>query len=77
MSSLEEKFAEIKNHLAVAETELQALKAGKKAASSRLRKSLMSVKTCSHGLRAETTSYLRSLPTKSRKPKADVVVEAE
>ena len=69
MSSLEEQFASLKNHLAVAEQEMASLKAGRKSAAPRLRKSLMAIKTGSHSMRAGATTYVRELPTKSRKQK--------
>ena len=68
MSSLEEQFASLKNHLLVAEQEMASLKAGRKSAAPRLRKSLMAIKTGSHSMRAGATTYVRELPT-SRKQK--------
>ena len=65
--SLEEQFNTLKAHLATAEQEMSSLKAGRKSAAPRLRKSLMAIKTGSHGMRAGTTAYVRDLPTKSRK----------
>ena len=65
--SLEEQFNTLKAHLATAEQEMSSLKAGRTSAAPRLRKSLMAIKTGSHGMRAGTTSYVRDLPTKSRK----------
>ena len=65
--SLEEQLNTLKAHLATAEQEMSSLKAGRKSAAPRLRKSLMAIKTGSHGMRAGTTAYVRDLPTKSRK----------
>ena len=65
--SLEEQFNTLKAHLATAEQEMSSLKAGRKSAAPRLRKSLMAIKTGSHGMRAGTTAYVRDLPAKSRK----------
>ena len=67
MSNLEDQFAQLKSQLATAELEYQSLKSGRKSAAPRLRKSLMSLKTGSHAMRAGTTSFVRELPTKSRK----------
>ena len=77
MSNLEEQFAALKNHLAVAEKEMASLKAGRKSAAPRLRKSLMAIKTGSHSMRSGATSYVRELPTKSRKPKEVIPVAVE
>ncbi len=74
MSSLEEQFAALKNHLSVAEQEMASLKAGRKSAAPRLRKSLMAIKTGSHAMRSGATTYVRELPTKSRKQKEVVPV---
>ena len=77
--TLEDQLATLKSHLAVAESEMASLKAGRKSAAPRLRKSLMALKTGSHGMRAGTTNYVRGLPTKSRSKKDEPVepVEAE
>ena len=48
-----------------------------KSAAPRLRKSLMAIKTGSHGMRAGTTAYVRDLPTKSRKKVEEPVPEPE
>lgn len=71
MSTLDEQFNNLKAQLAVAESEMNSLKAGRKSAAPRLRKSLMAIKTGSHSLRAGATSYVRALPTKSRKPQVE------
>ena len=71
MTDLESQLGALKSQLATAESEYQSLKAGRKSAGPRLRKSLMALKTGSHAMRAGTTSFVRDLPTKSRK-KADV-----
>ena len=66
MSSLSESITILKSQLESAEKEIQALQLGKKASSSRARKSLMSVKTGSHDLRKQIMGFAKSLPTKSR-----------
>ena len=73
--SLEEQLNTLKAHLATAEQEMSSLKAGRKSAAPRLRKSLMAIKTGSHGMRAGTTAYVRDLPTKSRKKVEEPVPE--
>ncbi len=64
---MDDLFSSIKSHLAIAETEYNSLKSGRKSSAPRLRKSLMSLKTDSHKLRALTTTTVKALPTKSRK----------
>ena len=73
--TLEDQLATLKSHLAVAESEMASLKAGRKSAAPRLRKSLMALKTGSHGMRAGTTNYVRGLPTKSRSKKDEAEPE--
>ena len=75
--TLEDQLATLKSHLAVAESEMASLKAGRKSAAPRLRKSLMALKTGSHGMRAGTTNYVRGLPTKSRSKKDEPVEPVE
>ena len=70
MTDLESQLGALKSQLATAESEYNSLKTGRKSAGPRLRKSLMALKTGSHAMRAGTTSFVRELPTKSRK-KAD------
>jgi hypothetical protein len=65
---MDEQFATLKAQLSLAEQEYLSLKAGRKSAAPRLRKSLMALKTGSHALRASTTGFVRELPTKSRQP---------
>jgi hypothetical protein len=77
MSSLEEQFAALKNHLAVAEQEMASLKAGRKSAAPRFRKSLMAIKTGSHAMRSGATTFVRELPTNRRKPKEAAPAAAE
>jgi len=71
--NFDDQFAQLKSQLAICEQEMNSLKAGRKSAAPRLRKSLMALKTGSHTLRASTTGFVRDMPTKSRKK----VVEAE
>ncbi len=66
MTSLNEQINEIKTHLLVAESELNSLISGKKASSSRVRKSLQEVKKLSHLLRRSIVEFTKSLPTKKR-----------
>jgi uncharacterized protein (DUF3084 family) len=67
--SLREQLDSLKAHLESAELEYKSLEGGKKASSSRLRKSLMNIKTVSHGARNSTTEYVKALPTKARTKK--------
>ena len=67
MSNLEEQFNCLRVQLSIAESEYNSLKAGKQSSAPRLRKSLMALKTGSHAMRAGTTSFVRVLPTKTRK----------
>ena len=67
--SLEEQFNTLKAQLSICESELNSLKSGRKSSAPRLRKSLMMIKANSHKMRAETTLYLKSLPTKPKKKK--------
>ena len=71
--SLEEQLATLKSHLNTAEQEYLSLKSGRKSAAPRFRKTLMNIKTGSHGMRAGATAYVRELPTKSRKAKVEPV----
>jgi hypothetical protein len=66
MSDLESQFANLKSQLLTAESEYNSLKLGRKSAAPRLRKSLMALKNASHGMRKNTTEFVRELPTKSR-----------
>ena len=66
--TLEDQLATLKSHLAVAESEMASLKAGRKSAAPRLRKSLMALKTGSHGMRAGTTNYVRRAEARRMSP---------
>jgi uncharacterized protein (DUF3084 family) len=72
---LREQLDSLKNHLQSAELEYEQLQGGKKASASRLRKSLMNMKTVSHTARGTTTNYMKALPTKPRTKKELVAVE--
>jgi len=76
-SSLSDSITILKSQLDAAEKEIQALQSGKKASSSRARKSLMSVKTGSHDLRKQITGFAKALPTKSRVKKTEAEPEPE
>ena len=77
MSALSESINEIKTHNFVAESELNDLIAGKKVASSRVRKSLQQIKKLSHLLRKAIVEFTKTLPTKKRSlsPKPAETVE--
>ena len=80
---MDDLFNSIKAQLAIAETEYNSLKSGRKSSAPRLRKSLMALKNDSHKLRASTTTMVKGLPTKSRKvvvqevPKVEEAVKVE
>lgn len=63
---LENQINELKTHLACCEKEYLSLKAGRKASAPRLRKSLQELKKNSHSMRALTTEFVKTLPTKSK-----------
>ena len=75
MSDIEDLVKQLRCHLDVAESEIKALKGGRKASSARSRKSLQQLKTGSHALRSEIMNFTKSMPTKTRKPKAEVKTE--
>ena len=66
MSSLSEQINAIKNHIFVAESEVNSLITGRKASASRVRKSLQEVKKLSHLLRKAVIEHVKSLPVKTR-----------
>jgi hypothetical protein len=69
MSKLSESIISLRSMLDTAEIEIKALESGKKAASSRSRKSLQNIKTGSHALRKQITQFSKGLPTKPRAKK--------
>jgi hypothetical protein len=79
MSTFEEQLSALKQHLAIVEQEVASLKAGRKSAAPRLRKSLMDLKNGSHTMRLSAMTFVKELPTKSRtlKSKSDSDVPAE
>ncbi len=80
---MDDLIANLKSQLATVEAEYASLKGGRKSASPRLRKSLMSIKNTSHLMRSSTTQLVKGLPTKSRKqvkqdePKIESEVKVE
>ena len=66
--SLTEQVNAMEQLLATAKAEITALESGKKAASARARKSLMSVKASSHTLRKNIAEYHKGMSTKKRTP---------
>ena len=77
MSDLESQFANLKAQLATCEIEYNSLKLGRTSSAPRLRKSLMALKNSSHGMRKNTTEFVRDLPTKSRKKVIEEVKEVK
>ena len=71
--SLFESITILKSQLDSAEKEVQALQSGKKASSSRARKSLMRVKSGSHELRKQNMTHTKSMDVKKRAPKKETV----
>jgi hypothetical protein len=69
MSKLSESIISLRSMLDTAEIEIKSLESGKKAASSRSRKSLQNIKTGSHALRKQITQFSKGLPTKPRAKK--------
>jgi tryptophanyl-tRNA synthetase len=67
--SLFESITILKSQLDAAEKEIQALQGGRKASSSRARKSLMSVKSGSHDLRKQIMAHTKGMDVKKRIPK--------
>lgn len=77
--SLFESITILKSQLESAEKEIQALQGGRKASSSRARKSLMSVKSGSHDLRKQIMAHTKGMDVKKRIPKGkqEPVAEAD
>lgn len=66
---LEKQIVELRLHLDSAELEVKSLRNGKKASSTRIRKSLQNIKTGSHAMRKNVMEYTKALPTKTRAKK--------
>jgi hypothetical protein len=75
--SLFESITILKSQLDAAEKEINALQGGRKASSSRARKSLMSVKSGSHDLRKQIMLHTKSMEVKKRIPKGKQEPAAE
>lgn len=65
--TLSEQIMLMRNELDAADREIKALEGGRKAASSRARKSLQNIKQSSHQLRKSIVEHTKALPVKSRK----------
>lgn len=65
-TNLNEQLASLKSHIASIEHEHTQLQGGKKAASARMRKSLMNLKNQAHVMRSSTSMYVKELPTKTK-----------
>jgi hypothetical protein len=77
--SLSNQINELKLLVSQCEDEVKSLESGRKASSSRARKSLQSIKSQAHTMRKMITETTKALPTKTRVKKAPVeepVVEA-
>lgn len=77
MSNLTQSIAELRTLVSQAETELQSLLGGKKAAAPRVRASLQKIKTLSHGMRASVMAHVKALPVNSRAKKVESVEDKE
>jgi hypothetical protein len=71
--SLSDQLQKLKASVEIAENELGSLNSGRKSAGPRLRKSLMDIKKYSHSMRSATTEFSKSLPTKTRLKKKEII----
>ena len=80
MSNLNDNLAVLKSHVASLESELNALRAGKKASAPKARLALQKIKVLAQEMRKSVMLHVKSLPVKS-KPAVDlsksVVLEPE
>ena len=72
---LEKQILELRLHLDNAKLEVKSLRNGKKASSTRIRKSLQNIKTSSHAMRKSVMTYTKEMPTKPRATKKEPVKE--
>jgi hypothetical protein len=75
--SLSNQINELKILVSQCESEITSLESGRKASSSRARKSLQAIKGSAHTMRKMITETTKALPTKTRAKKAPVVAEPE
>ena len=71
MTTITQSMAEMKLLVSQAETELNLLQSGKKAAAPRVRASLQKIKTLSHSMRGLVMTFTKELPTVSRVKKTN------
>ena len=66
---LERELQTLRTYFETAENEIKSLKAGRRAAAPRARKSLQQIKNTSHKMRSDIMSTVKSMPVKSRTKK--------
>ena len=75
---LERELQTLRTHFDNAEAEIKSLKAGRRAAAPRARKSLQQIKNTSHRMRSDIMNTVKSMPVKSRTKKGvEAPVEEE
>jgi len=72
---LERELQTLRTYFETAENEIKSLKAGRRAAAPRARKSLQQIKQTSHKMRGDIMNTVKSMPVKSRAKKEVEPVE--
>jgi hypothetical protein len=75
--SLSNQINELKILVSQCESEITSLESGRKASSSRARKSLQAIKQQAHGMRKVITETTKALPTKTRVKKVSSDLETK
>ena len=76
-TDLERELQTLRTHFENAESEIRSLKAGRRAAAPRARKSLQQIKQTSHRMRGEIMTAVKGMPVKSRTKKEPKAVVEE
>ena len=66
---LERELQTLRTYFETAENEIKSLKAGRRAAAPRARRSLQQIKQTSHKMRSDIMNTVKSMPVKSRTKK--------